>query len=221
MPDLKLFLLEDDAATRASLVRRLQSKPGLRIWGEAGSLADAEAVLSTGTPDILLVDLQLPDGDATGLIARQTALHPDLPVLVISVFGDEVRVVRAIEAGARGYLLKDDPGEDIADAVRRAVAGESPLSPAIARHLIRRLRPEAAAAPLEAAEPGPTLSEREFEVLRLASKGLTYQETARLLDVSVNTVGTYTRRIYQKLSVSSRAEALFEARQRGLMREFE
>jgi DNA-binding NarL/FixJ family response regulator len=221
MAELKLFILEDDEATRASLVRRLHGKPGLRVWGEAGSLAEADVLLSAGKPDILLVDLQLPDGDATELIARQAALRPELPVLVISVFGDELRVVRAIEAGARGYLLKDDAGDDIAQAVTRAVAGESPLSPAIARHLIRRLRPEASRGPNAPAAMEPVLSKREFEVLRLASKGLTYQETAQLLEVSVNTVGTYTRRIYQKLSVGSRAEALFEARQRGLMRDVE
>lgn len=214
---LHVFVLEDDTRTRESLLLRLEIDPGLSIAGAVGSLAAARDALHELHVDVFLFDLQLPDGNAVQLIEEQQMARPEAPILVISVFGDEDRVIGAIEAGAQGYLLKDDAGEDLVESIRRAVAGESPISPAIARHLIRRFQqpPEA---PSDSTAPENPLSEREIEVLRLASKGLTYQETASLLKVSVNTVGTYTRRIYQKLAVSSRAQALFEARQLGLMR---
>ena len=212
MNPLQLLVLEDDLRTRTRLVDQLSADPQLQVAASVGSIADARTSLSEQVFDLLLFDLQLPDGDATTLIAEQHNRDSELPILVISVFGDEERVVAAIEAGARGYLLKDDAGDDICDSVRRAHIGESPISPAIARHLIRRFQP---------AKPEPDaesiLSERELEVLRLASKGLTYQETAQALGVSVNTIGTYTRRVYQKLAVTSRAQAVFEARQIGII----
>ncbi|MEM8548253.1 MAG: response regulator transcription factor [Pseudomonadota bacterium] len=211
---LRVFVLEDDARTRASLIGRLQVAADIEVVGEAGTLTEASSALSALEVDVLLFDLQLPDGNAVALIAEQQQARPNTPVLVISVFGDEERVIGAIEAGARGYLLKDDTGEDIADAVRRSVQGESPISPAIARHLIRRFQQPA---PVPDACIDNPLSERELEVLKLAAKGLTYQETAQLLAVSVNTIGTYTRRVYQKLAVTSRAQAIFEAQQMGLM----
>ncbi|MEM9171573.1 MAG: response regulator transcription factor [Pseudomonadota bacterium] len=213
---LEVFVLEDDVRTRDSLLRRLGESRNIHVIGEAGSIAQARAALATCQPDVYLFDLQLPDGSSIDLIRELHRSVPTAPVLVISVFGDEERVIAAIEAGARGYLLKDDPGEDLADAVHRAVLGESPISPAIARHLIRRFQ-NVGDKPEPAVEN--PLSEREQEVLKLAAKGLTYQETARLLDVSVNTIGTYTRRVYQKLAVTSRAQAIFEAQQMGLMRD--
>ena len=215
---IDVFILEDDVATRESLARRLSIDPMLTVCATAGSLAEAREVLSRTTPHVLLVDLQLPDGDATALIAEHSSQSPDVPILVISVFGDEARVIGAIEAGAGGYLLKDEAGEDLADSIHRVVAGESPISPAIARHLITRFRQQPDSEPPNKVQ-ADVLSEREMDVLRLASKGLTYQETATALAVSVNTIGTYTRRIYTKLAVSSRAQALFEARQLGIMRD--
>ncbi len=116
----------------------------------------------------------------------------------------------------RVFVLEDDAGEELVDAIHRVLAGESPILPAIARHLIRRFQPQESD-PSQAVTTDSLLSEREMEVLRLASKGLTYQETATVLGLTVNTVGTYTRRVYTKLAVSSRAQALFEARQLGLM----
>ncbi|MEL7311448.1 MAG: response regulator transcription factor [Pseudomonadota bacterium] len=214
----QVFILEDDEQTRLSLINRLEREARFEVCASAGTIGESVPLLKTQRPDVLLVDLQLPDGESFGLIAAHTERAPDVPVLVISVFGDEKRVVSAIEAGAQGYLLKDDAGEDLTDAIDQVLAGEAPISPAIARHLIRRFQvASTGGAPKETAPRQDVLSEREIEVLRLASKGLTYQETAKMLGVSVNTVGTYTRRVYQKLAVSSRAEALFEARQMGLM----
>lgn len=212
-----VFLLEDDARTRENIENKVRSGAAFELVGSAATLLDARKQLLTVHPDVLLVDLQLPDGDGTELIAEYTARHPSRPILVISVFGDETSVVRAISAGAQGYLLKDDGHEDLTESIRQVLDGQSPISPSIAKHLIKRLK-TVEADTLWRPEPAPSLlSERELEVLQLASRGLTYQETAEVLGVTINTVGTYTRRIYTKLAVSSRAAALFEARQLGLM----
>ncbi len=211
---IRVFVLEDDARTRASLLRRLSAAENIETVGDAGTLAEAQEALSVIDVEVCLFDLQLPDGNAVELIRRQQEASPDTPILVISVFGDEERVIAAIEAGARGYLLKDDSEEDLAESVRRVAAGESPISPAIARHLIQRFQQKPSEPDSEMDNP---LSERELQILQLAAKGLTYQETADLLNVSVNTIGTYTRRVYQKLSVTSRAQAIFEARHMGWM----
>ena len=211
---ISVFLVEDDASTRRMLNRKIEHSACHQVIGAVGSLTEARAALRACHPDILLVDLQLPDGNGIDLIAEETARNPGLPILVISIFGDEQRVVSAISAGAQGYLLKDDDEDTIVDAIDRLLRGESPISPPIAAHLIKRFRQP----PSDAKSPNP-LSERELEVLQLAAKGLSYRETAKLMNVSVNTIGTFTKRIYTKLAVSSRAEAIYEARHMGLMRE--
>ncbi len=209
-----VYVVEDDGVTREALVAKIASSERLEVVGAAADLAGARDGLEHVTPDVLLVDLQLPDGDGTDLIHAQAEAHPSLPILVISVFGDEQRVVGAIRAGAQGYLLKDDDIEEIEDAICRLTEGQSPISPAIATHLIRHFQhtqPAHVASDL--------LSARELEALQLAAKGLTYQETAEAMGVSLNTVGTFTQRIYTKLMVNSRAEAIYEARCLGLMPE--
>lgn len=207
-----VFVLEDDELTRERLVDKVNDSEQFRISAAVGTLLEATAVLATQAPDVLLFDLQLPDGESFDLIAQYTNENPQIPILVISVFGDEQRVVRAIGAGARGYLLKDDTTTQIESALQAVLAGQSPISPAIASHLVRHFQHP----PSPDAVDNP-LSERELEVLQLAAKGLSYKEVAALLDVSVSTVGTYTMRIYTKLAVNSRAEALFEARKLGIM----
>lgn len=218
---ISIFLLEDDVATRQGLESRIERVPGLVVQGTAGTLLEAREKLLTIEPDVLLVDLQLPDGDGTELIEEYVARYPSKPILVISVFGDEISVVRALSAGAQGYLLKDDAHEDLADSIKQVCDGQSPISPAIATHLIKRLQAPDNTNLWTTSQPSSLLSPRELEVLQLASRGLTYQETAQALEVSINTIGTYTRRIYTKLAVTSRAAALFEARQLGLMNESE
>ncbi len=132
--------------------------------------------------------------------------------MVITVFGDERRVIGAIEAGASGYLLKDDSTHELGGAIRLLLDGGSPISPAIARHLIRRLHPP------HATHNDSALAPRELEVLSLAAKGFSYAEIAQMLGVTPNTIGSYTKRIYAKLTVTSRAEAVFEASRLGLIR---
>ncbi len=202
------MIVEDHEATRASLVAKVNADPALSVVADVGTLAAAKAGWAEHRPDVLLVDLELPDGSGTELIQLASG---GCHILVISVFGDEKRVVSAIRAGAKGYLLKDDDAREISGAVHELIAGQSPISPAIARHLIAFFQQP------DGDPPDVQLSGRELDVLTYAAKGYTYSEIAGLMDVSANTVGTYTKRIYTKLEVNSKAAAVYEARRLGLM----
>jgi DNA-binding NarL/FixJ family response regulator len=214
-------LVEDDAVVRASLADGLAADADFAIAFSVGTCRDALEALARTRLDALIVDLGLPDGDGLDVVAAAHRRDAALDIMVFSVFGDERRVVQAIRNGASGYLLKDQPGPEIAEAIRELIAGRAPISPGIAKHLIRTLQNEAPPARTEPAEPDPdcpALTEREREILVLVAKGFSYKECARLLDLSVHTVAAYVKRVYRKLAVGSRNEALFEARRLGLMR---
>jgi DNA-binding NarL/FixJ family response regulator len=208
-----VYIVEDDEVTRRSLCDRVRAHGGYSVEVAVGTCAEIRAALRQGRPDVLLVDLGLPDGSGVDVIAEAATRHAGLPIMVITVFGDERRVVRAIKAGATGYLLKDDPTHEIAAALQLLLAGGSPISPAIARHLIRLFQP---AAPEESSSEG-RLTAREQEVLGLAAKGFSYAEIAQMLNLSANTIASYTKHIYEKLAVSSRSEAIYEASRLGLI----
>ena len=210
---IRVALVEDHDATRKRLVRQIDSIDGFTVVSNTSSVAAAEKYLSAECPDILLVDLGLPDGDGCDLIASTSARYAELPIMVISVFGDQERVIRAIKSGAKGYMLKDDDGKSIGAAIQQLLDGGSPISPPIARHLIRQFAPEPS--PVDGSIEA--LSAREREVLQLAAKGYTYQETADLLGITVNTVSSHTKNIYAKLAVNSRSQAVHEAARLGLV----
>jgi DNA-binding NarL/FixJ family response regulator len=209
-----VLLLEDDPLTHERLAGIVRAGPGLVLAGACHDLKSALAWLAAHEPPrVLLVDLQLPDGSGIDLIRAARRSAPQAEAMVISVFGDEAHVVAAIEAGATGYLLKDASADEITQAIERLLAGEAPISSAIARHLLRRFRSmPAAAEPL--ASP---LTQREGEVLQLIAKGLSYQRIADTLGMSPHTVTTHIKQIYRKLAVNSRGEAVFEAQQLGLL----
>lgn len=213
MEALTLALVEDEPQTRAALATRLGAVAGYRILWQAGRLDQGLLALRRQPPQVLIVDLGLPDGSGLELIAEARRIDAAINILVLTVFGDEQKLVRAIERGARGYLLKDEPTIGLVDAIEQLRAGGAPMSPAIARHLVARLlRGEA---PPEVSEG--LLTAREVDVLKLAAKGYNHAEVARLLDISAHTVASYTRRIYEKLEVRSRAEAIYEAQRLGLL----
>ena len=210
-----VFIVEDDDLTRTSLVRRVaESQAGLQVTTAVGTCREIRAALEVSRPAVLLVDLGLPDGDGLDIIRETAQRWPAVLIMVITVFGDELKVVSSIKAGATGYLLKDDATVGIGEAIKQMLAGGSPISPAIARHLIRHFRP----AQTEAQAPPPVaLTPREMEILTLASKGFSYAETAALLGLTSSTVSSYTKNIYGKLAVSSRSEAVYEATRMGLI----
>ena len=211
---MSTLLVEDDGATRAYLLDALNRIVALQPVNFAVDVASGTRALERFRPKLLLVDLGLPDGEGTQLIAMAAKMEPRPEVLVISSLGDESHVVRALEAGASGYLLKDETPEAIGVAALKVLDGESPISPAIAVHLLKRFRPVAAPVPQE-----HPLSDREVDILKLIAKGLRHDEVADTLGLRYSTVVSYVRDIYRKLAVHSRTEALFEARQLGLLRE--
>lgn len=213
----QILIVEDDVTTQNWLTSVLQSMPTVQVHCRS-TVAEAKSWLQLHRPDIVLTDLGLPDGSGTEVIECAVRLHPQCEVLVISIFGDEAHVVAAIEAGASGYLLKDSSFDDLGEQLQHLREGGSPLSPQIARTLIRRHRTPASDMPATPeVRPGPgsaqALTARELEVLTFIAKGFSYQEGADMLGVSANTVRTYVKRIYQKLSVNSRSEAVYEYNQ--------
>lgn len=207
----RLLIIEDDRLLRDHLVRATSGSPEWSVLA-AGNLAAARAQLAKHAIDAVFLDLGLPDGDGLNLISEFRQANPACKIMVITVFADEKRVIRSLEAGASGYILKSDLADYAGRLVSIIESGGSPISPSIARSLINRLRP-----PLEAAENQDLLSQREAEVLQLCSKGLRYAEIAEVLGVSSHTVNTHLKSVYRKLMVHSRAEAVFEARRYGLL----
>jgi len=220
---LRVGVVEDDAASRETLVAMIGAQPDLGLALLATSRAEALALLPEAPLDVLLVDLGLPDGSGLDVIRAARAQWPDCSVLVSTIFGDEDHVLRSIEAGAMGYLLKDVSAAELAQEIRNLHAGGSPISPMVARKILMRAAATPSPTPLPAPVPAPlpepavTLSAREREVLQLVSKGFTTDEAAAALGVSGTTVLTFVRRIYAKLQVSTRAEAIAVAHQRGLL----
>lgn len=213
----RIAIVEDNEDFRLALTRAIDGDPGLELAGAAASVSQGLRLLAHAQPDVLLVDLGLPDGNGLALIREAAQRLPACDVMVITIFGDERHVLESIEAGATGYLLKSGLPFDVAAQVRALREGGSPISPVIARRLLARLAPAKPAAEPAADDPG--LSQREVAVLQYAAKGFNYDETAQLLGVTRHTVMTYVKRSYRKLQVHSKTEALHEARLLGLLRE--
>jgi DNA-binding NarL/FixJ family response regulator len=212
-----VLLVEDDIPTREWLVALLSAAPELQLVHVCGTVHEAVAWLrGSQRTDIVLTDLGLPDGSGLDVI-REACRQPGREVLVLSIFGDEKNVLSAIDAGAGGYLLKDGSEDSICQHLNCLRSGGAPLSPRIARTLIRRARHPDAAFPHT---PAPTtahldlLTEREADVLTGIAKGFSYAEVAQALNVTINTVRTHVRNIYEKLSVNSRGEAVYEYNRR-------
>ena len=212
---LTIAVVEDEPRTRQRIADVVSRQPGWVLLGDAGTLAEARDLLRAATPDVLLLDIGLPDGSGLDLLSDLAALPDNTTgTLVVSVLGDERSVLRAIELGASGYLLKDADDAAIRAAIDELMQGGAPLSPSIAVHLMRRFQ---AAPGRSISRSDNPLSEREVELLRLIAKGLSYEEVGRVLGLKYNTVTSYAKEIYRKLQVHSRSEAVFEARQAGWM----
>jgi len=212
---IRVAVLEDDATLRGRYVELVEAAQDMHVLWTAGSVAEAYAEFGGDTPDVLLVDLGLPDGSGLDVIRQEKRRHPACEMMVVSMFGDEENVVAAIEAGASGYLLKDALAEHFLETIRELQGGGSPISPSVARILLNRAR-----APRSCESPAATdieLAARETQILGLVAKGFNFSEIGRLLGISANTVKTHIYRIYHKLSVHSRGEAVFEAKKLGLL----
>jgi len=218
---IHVAIVEDDAGFVDALSKAIQGAPDMRLTGIAGSRAEGLALLEGPPADVLLVDLGLPDGSGIDVIHAAARQWTACSIMVSTNFGDETHVMRSIEAGAAGYLLKDSSAARIIDEIRSLASGGSPISPIIARQILARFRQGNGPVGPRDKEPAtpaaPLLSAREKEVLDLITKGFTTQEIATLMQLSHFTVRTFVRRIYSKLKVTSKAEAIYEARTLGLL----
>ena len=215
---IKVMIVEDDPSSLSRFCKVVAADQELELFGAVGNGASARALLACAGPDVLLVDLGLPDMSGIQLIRETAQCYPDTDMMVVSIFADEQHVLASIEAGATGYLLKDSAPDELIGSIKELRAGGSPISPAIARQLLKRLR---RAGGVAAGSPGsalhPALTARESEILCLIAKGFSFGEIAQLLDISPHTVTTYVKKIYQKLAVHSRGEAVYEASKMGLL----
>lgn len=213
----RIWLTEDDEPVRERLATLLQNWDGGILVGACATLGDALIGIRANEIDLLITDLKLPDGNGIEAIRTLRLQQPSAEAMVISVLADETTVLSAIEAGASGYLYKDADSVDLIDAVNELMAGRSPISPRIARILVRRLGERRQDS--EPPEERPAnLTPREMDILWGIAKGFTYGELAGQLNISRQTVPVHVRNIYRKLEASNRSEAVYEAIRQGLIR---
>jgi two-component system, NarL family, response regulator DevR len=209
---IRLVLVDDHAILRQGLRSVLEREDDLIVVGEASSEGEAEAVVRAMAPDVVLLDLKLSAGsdfEGLSLCAKLSAAHPRLGLLVLTTFLDEDLVVRAVHAGARGYVVKDVDTTELVRAIRAVSAGESAFDARSAAAVVRSLNGRN--------EPRQQLTDRELEVLRLLATGLSNHEIGERLYISATTAKFHVSNIMRKLEVTRRAEAVYAASKRGLI----
>jgi DNA-binding NarL/FixJ family response regulator len=208
MRPIRLLIADDHPVVRDGLRAMLATQPDMELVGEAATGTQAVAQARALRPDVVLMDLQMPDLDGPGAIATLREQAPEVRVLVLTTYGTDADITRAVDAGATGYLLKDAPREQLFGAIRAAARGESVLSPSVATRVLGRMR-----APAEEA-----LSSRELEILQAVARGLSNKDIGRQLYVSEATVKTHLLRVFSKLGVDDRTAAVTVALERGIIR---
>ena len=209
-------IIEDNNDLREYIEEIIKTASALKFVFSASSLKEARRKFALNQTDICLTDIGLPDGSGIDF-TKEVKAKTNTKILILTVLGDRRSVLRALEAGADGYLLKDTPPEQLIRKIMTTIEGATPISPQAATHLLQaytqgRLPHDEN----EVSEIEP-LTEREREILKLFERGLSYRETAEALDIKENTIRTHVKAIYSKLNVSSRSEAIFEARQLYLL----
>ncbi|MFJ2239792.1 response regulator [Streptomyces sp. NPDC087859] len=205
---VRLVIADDHAVVRAGLRALLDGEPDLEVIAEAGSGEEAVRLAAELRPDVVLMDLRFADCAVDGIeaVRRLSVEAPAVPALMLTSFSGRTDVVRALEAGARGYVLKAGPPEELFRAVRGAAAGALALAPEVVGELVGQV-----------VSPDVDLTGREVEVVRLAAEGLSNRAIAQALFLSEATVKTHLVRVYRKLRVENRAAAVTEAARRGLI----
>ena len=205
---IRILLADDHPVVREGLRGMLSAEPDIEVVGEAASGAEAVALFAALRPDVVLMDLRMPGGDGVDAIGKIRAGHgSSVRIIVLTTYDTDADILRAVEAGAAGYLLKDLPRADLLRAIRAAARGETVLAPLVAGRLVSRVR-----------GPRPeTLSARETEVLALVARGLTNFQIGRALFVSEATVKTHLTRACAKLGVTGRTAAVTKAMETGAL----
>jgi DNA-binding NarL/FixJ family response regulator len=206
MPPVKrIFLVEDHPIFRMGMTELLNADPGLSVCGEAEDLAAARRLIGAQAPDLVIVDIGLNKDNGLELVKELAREHPNLPVLVLSMFDERLWAERALRAGARGYLMKQETSNTVVAAVHAILAGGRYVSPTVMGHILgqfqRGLLEEG-----DAPAPLQLLSDRELEVFRLIGLGLETREIAAALHLSIKTIGTYRERLKEKLGFATGAE---------------
>jgi DNA-binding NarL/FixJ family response regulator len=211
-PPIRVMLVDDHAMVRRGLRAFLELLGDIEIVGEAENGRQAVGLVAELRPDVVLMDLLMPELDGIGAIEAIKDRFPEVEVVALTSFVEEARVSRALEAGASGFILKDADADDVAAAIRAARAGEVHLDPAVAALLARRVRERAGTRD----EPAEPLTEREREVLGLVARGFSNKAIAAELAITERTARTHVSNILGKLGLSSRTQAALYALERGV-----
>lgn len=212
MPTIRVALVEDQRLTREGLATLIAAAPDLEVSGQYESMEAALPAIEHEPPDVLLADIGLPGMSGIEGVRRIHERFPELPVLMLTVHGDDDSVFAAVCAGAFGYLLKETEPAKLLDCIRELQAGGAPMSPEIARKVVRAFRKFAPAGQSDAG-----LSPRQVEILQLLAEGHSYKTCAESLGLSLDTVRFHVRRIYERLHVHSRSEAVWKAFVSGVL----
>lgn len=213
MNTIKLLIADDHAVVREGTRQILEREPDINVVAEAADGEEAVRLADKSSPDVIIMDIAMPKMDGIEATKQIKALHPNIAILILTAYDDDQFVFNLIEAGAAGYLLKSVRGHELVEAVRAVNAGESVLHPAIARKVLNRFAPAAGKEPKQ--KVLEVLSDREVEVLQLAARGLSNQDIANELCLSLRTVQAHLGHIFNKLQVSSRTEAVVRALKEG------
>ncbi|SDQ09884.1 DNA-binding response regulator, NarL/FixJ family, contains REC and HTH domains [Curtobacterium sp. UNCCL20] len=210
---IRVLVVDDQAIVRDGLVTVLSLMPDLEVVGEASDGAEAIAAVERDVPDVVLMDLRMPEVDGPTATARITAAHPEVAVLVLTTFADDESIVSALRAGARGYLTKDAGRSEIATAIRAVASGQSTFDATVGARLVAQLAGGGGSEPVAAPPSGvrsrfPALTPREADVLERIAEGRSNPEIAAELFLTVPTVKSYVNQVFTKLGVRSRAEAV-------------
>jgi two-component system, NarL family, response regulator LiaR len=209
--NIRVYVTDDHPIVRRGIKQLLSTEPGIEVIGEAENGQQAVTAMDTLEPDIVLMDLVMPEMDGIEAVRRIKASHPEIQILVLTSFATDDKVFPAIKAGALGYLIKDTSPDELVNAIRQVSQGQLTLHPSIAQKLLTELMLTSEKPP----SPDP-LTDREVEVLKLIARGLSNQEIADTLVVSITTVYTHVSNILDKLHLASRTQAALYALRKGL-----
>jgi len=210
---IRILIADDHPVVREGLITMISREPDFQVVGEAKDGLEAVSKAKELKPDIVLMDLRMPELDGVEAICQIAAAEPDIKFIILTTYSDDEYIFKGIEVGARAYLLKDAPREELFRAIRAVYAGESLIQPVVASKVLDRF-----AELSRQAQAPETLSEREIEVLTLVAKGSANKEIAAELNITNSTVKTHITSIFQKLNATDRTEAVTQAIKRGIIR---
>jgi DNA-binding NarL/FixJ family response regulator len=203
---IRVLVVDDHRVVRAGLEALIEEQADIELVSSAAGGAEAIELAKRTRPDVIIMDISMPDVDGVEATRRILAENPDARIMMLSSFGDRSRVLAAVQAGAVGYVLKDADTEDLLRAIRTTARGDAPLDPRVARVLVAD----------RAASGGAPLSEREREVLALVASGLSYKQIARRLGIVEATVKTHLTNIFTRIGATDRTQAAIWAREHGI-----